>query len=291
MTAKTVGPTVLISEQVGQLKRLVLKTAMSIARKLPFASDYYNYYWQFPRRMTACRGVYHSFAEALQSLPSDARMGHNQSDIHEHEAIDRLTSGWALGEFNPQDYPVLVWLGSAFRQSLAVFDFGGNLGQAYYAYRKYLQYPQDLRWLVCEVPEIVKAGERLATQSNSPGLSFTDEFTDIDEINILLTGGTLQYLETSLADMLKPMKSKPHHILINQMPLYDGKSFVTLQNIGYAFTPYKIWNRAEFIATLESVGYELVDSWSYNRTCSIPFHPDRFVSAYHGMYFRFGSGK
>ena len=43
-------------------------------------------------------------------LISERRMGHNQSDIHEHDAIDSLTSGWALGEFNPQDYPVLVWL-------------------------------------------------------------------------------------------------------------------------------------------------------------------------------------
>ena len=105
-------------------------------------------------------------------LISERRMGHNQSDIHEHDAIDSLTSGWALGEFNPQDYPVLVWL---------------------------------------------------------------------------------------------------------------------ISNIGYAFTPYKIWNRDEFIATLKAVGYELIDSWSYNRTCSIPFHPDRFVNAYHGMYFRLGS--
>lgn len=282
MTTKMVGPIVLISELVSWLKQ----SAMKVARKLPFASDYYHYYRKFPRDMTACRGVYHTFAEALQALPSNSRISHNQSDIHDHDQIGRLTSGWEPGEFNPQDYPILVWLASVFTNSSAVFDFGGNLGQAYYAYRKYLKYPQDLRWLVCDLPEIIKAGEKLAKQSNSLGLSFTQKFSDIEDIDILLTGGTLQYLETSLADMLKLIESKPRHILINQMPLYDGKSFITLQNIGYAFSPYKIWNRAEFITTLNSVGYELIDSWSYSRTCFIPFHPDRFVDAYHGFYFR-----
>jgi putative methyltransferase (TIGR04325 family) len=102
----------------------------------------------------------------------------------------------------------------------------------------------------------------------------------------LLTCGTLQYIEPSLSEMLGQLKTKPRHILINRVPFYDGEMFITLQNIGYAFCPYKIQNRAEFIASLASIGYELIDSWTLSRSCYIPFHPERFVRNYYGFYLR-----
>jgi hypothetical protein len=36
------------------------------------------------------------------------------------------------------------------------------------------------------------------------------------------------------------------------------------------------------------MGYELVDAWKNERTCSIPFHPEYFVDGYSGFYFRKG---
>lgn len=266
-----------------RLKQLAKK----IVRKTPIISDYYHYYWDFTNRTTACRGVFNTFTEAIHSLPPGSRVGYNPSDIHDHSSIGKLTSGWEIGEFNSGDYPILLWLQSALADGSTIFDLGGNLGQAYYAYKKYLQYPQDLKWVVCDLPEIVKAGEKLAEKNDSSGLSFTVEFSDVEGANILLTNGTLQYLEPSCAGLLEQLKIKPKHILINQLPLYEGESFITLQNIGYAYVPYKIQNRAEFIRSLNALSYELIDSWHDYRTCSIPFHPERFVSGYHGFYFRF----
>lgn len=117
-------------------------------------------------------------------------------------------------------------------------------------------------------------------------MSFTVDFADAEGADILLTVGTLQYIEASLAELLSQLKVKPRHVVINQVPFYDGSTFITLQNIGYAFCPYKIQNQAEFLASLTSLGYELIDSWEDGRTCLIPFHPQRFVSAYHGFYLR-----
>lgn len=267
---------------------LLKKIATKIVRKVPIVSDYYHYYWCFPRDITACRGVFNTFSEALRALPSGSRGGYNQPEIHNYSSVGvaQLTASRNLGELQPSDYPVLERLASAFKDSLTVFDLGGNVGVSYYAYRNYVQYPDRLCWMVCELPELVKAGEKLARETDSPGLSFTEKFSDAEGSDILLTCGTLQYLEPSLAELLGQLKAKPKHILINYVPFYDGKTFITLQNIGYAFSPYKIQNRAEFIADLSSLGYELIDSWQDNRTCYIPFHPKRFVRAYHGFYLR-----
>jgi putative methyltransferase (TIGR04325 family) len=163
---------------------------------------------------------------------------------------------------------------------------GGNVGLAYYAYQKYLQYPDDLNWLVCEILEIVKAGEKIAGEKGINHLFFTSDFSQGDGYNILLSCGALQYIEEGLDRLLQSLNHKPKHILINHVPFGDRQSFITLQNIGYAFCPYKIQNKAEFVSNLNSLDYELIDTWKIKRNCIIPFRPDYFVSAYHGFYFR-----
>jgi putative methyltransferase (TIGR04325 family) len=265
----------------------MLKTVLNkILTKLPIVSDYYRYYWSFPRTITACRGVYSSFAEAARDIPPGAKVGYNQPEIRLAPSVAKLTAAFEADEFNPTDYPVLVWLAAAFTNSSRIFDLGGNVGQAYYTYQKFLQYPQSLHWIVCDLPEVIKAGDKLASTADNPGLSFTENFTDADGAEIFLTCGTLQYIETPLAQMLGQLKTKPQHLSINRVPFYEGKQFITLQNIGYAICPYKIQNRTEFIDSLTAIGYKLIDSWKWDRTCHIPFHPARFIPNYCGFYFR-----
>ena len=255
-------------------------------KNIPIVSDYLRYYWSFYQTITACRGVYRTFSEALQSVPKGAKGGYNQPEISKHTSAAKLTAAREADEFNQQDYPIVAWLASAFTNSSTVCDLGGNVGHAYYSYKKFLQYPHDFRWLVCEIPAVVKAGEELAKMGDNPGLYFTTEFAQTESSEILITCGTLQYIETPLAEMLRTLQRKPRHILINQVPFYDGETFITLQNIGYTFCPYKIQNLHEFITSLDALGYELIDCWKLNRSCSIPFHPDRFVSNYEGFYLR-----
>jgi putative methyltransferase (TIGR04325 family) len=257
-----------------------------IIKVIPILSDYYHYHRSFPRETTACRGVFQTFMEASASLPQQLPIGHRQPEIHNHPSISQLTAGRNVGEFSCIDYPVIFWLNAALKDGSTIFDLGGNVGLGYYSFQKYLQYPDDLHWMVCEIPEVAQAGEKLAKEMNSSGLFFTEEFIKAEGANILLTCGTLQYIEASLASSLELLNVKPRHILVNHVPFYEGETFVTLQNIGYAYCPYKIQNRAEFIASLTALNYDLIDSWQFNRTCSIPFHPDRLVRAYHGFYFR-----
>ena len=259
-----------------------------IIKKIPIVADYYNYHWIFPQKITACRGVYSSFHEALKAVPTEKLAGYNQPIISQHQSVAQLTACSEIGVFDPIDYPVLLWLKSAFADSSTVFDLGGNVGLAYYAYRRFLNYADNLQWLVCEIPEIVKAGQKIAIEKNINNLSFTTDFTKADGNEILLTCGTLQYLDETLPELIARLQVKPKHILIHHVPFYDGESFTTIQNIGYSCCPYKIQNQKEFIDRLISLGYKQIDRWVIHRSCSIPFHPNR-ASSYYGFYFQLDS--
>lgn len=267
---------------VRKLKQLPKK----IINRLPIISDYYNYYWSFPRKITACRGVYNTFADATKSLPPDSRISHNQLDIHEHSAISELTSCRTLGKIDSIDIPLIPWLKLALNDSSTIFDLGGNVGVSYYGFQKHLYFSENMRWIVCELPEIVKAGEKIAKETNSRELSFTTEFLEANGTDILFTSGTLQYIEKSLAELLIQLKKKPKYLLINHVPFYDGKTFVTVQNIGYAYSPYKIQNKAEFIESIIALDYEYIDGCTWKRKCSIPFHFERLVREYSGLFFK-----
>jgi len=139
---------------------------------------------------------------------------------------------------------------------------------------------------VCEVPAVAIQGEQLAKRRNAQGLSFTTKFEDANDADILLAAGSLQFIEAPLPSLLSNLEQKPRHLLINRTPFCDTASFVTLNNTGPTICPYRIRNLAVFIAGLENIGYALVDIWKTpDLSCYIPFHPERTVEAYRGMYF------
>ncbi|MFM6005971.1 MAG: methyltransferase, TIGR04325 family, partial [Sphaerospermopsis kisseleviana] len=152
------------------------------------------------------------------------------------------------------DYPVLFWFRKILDQNSSppptIFDFGGNVGTHYYTYSHFLDYSHELKWLVCDVPQIVKAGQELADERNVD-LQFTTEFAEANAKQIFIASGSIQYVQSlSLSLLSKP----PVHLLINRLPLYDGKSFVTLQNGGKVFYPQYVFNRKEFIDSLSELG-------------------------------------
>ncbi|MDV2998475.1 MAG: hypothetical protein N5P05_000081 [Chroococcopsis gigantea SAG 12.99] len=260
----------LISKPLKNLK-LKIKNVLTTA---PIISDYYNY-WAFSRTPNAYRGVFSTFTEAERAISERKRCGYDQAGYFSIAAV---------GEFNPKDYPIIFWLQSVLTPKATIFDFGGRLGEtSYYAYRNYIHDPRDWCWTIYDVPEVVKVALPRVKDDN---LAFTFDFSDASGVDIFLTCGTLQYVEGDLNELLSGLEYKPTHILINRVPFYDGPEYFTLQNLCFALTPYKIQNRSQFIKSIESIGYELIDSWQDHRTVNIPFHGDRFVSGYHGFYFR-----
>ena len=268
-----------------QSKRSPKRILRGIIEQIPVLSDLYADRWLFYKQGNAFRGVFPSLEEALAAIPPSYSSSYNLPQLHQAPAAN--LEQIHRSSLNPRDYPVIFWLQSILEQNSILVDFGGKTGGSYYSYQKYLDFGKDLRWIVCDLPAAVESGSQFAQQIGARQISFTSDLSSIESPNIFLTCGTLQYVEPSLAELLSSsLASKPRHLIINRVPFYDGKQFITLQNLRKSIVPYKIQNRTEFINAISLLDYELIDSWSNTRTCSIPFHPECFVNGYHGFYFR-----
>jgi putative methyltransferase (TIGR04325 family) len=227
------------------------------------------------------RGVYESFDQAKGAASRTTRIGYNHADL-----AGRYRAELFL-DLDNSEYPVLYHLHRILTDGCTVLDFGGNVGVHYLRYRKYLDLDR-IKWIVSDVPEITKVGR--ATCAGIPNVAFVNELggLDADRIDVLLASNSLQYVEShdSLLPGLIAKGLKPRHILIDQLPLYDGPRFVTLQNGGLVRYPQYVFNRAEYLTAISKLDYELVDSWDCrNFSCVVPFHSDRSVRAYTGLYF------
>jgi putative methyltransferase (TIGR04325 family) len=226
------------------------------------------------------RGVFSSFDEAARSAPSQAPIGYDTAEAGQmyRDRMERVYSS---------DYPVLFWLRDVFRDGRRVFDLGGHVGVSFYAYERFLDYPADLRWTVCDVPAVVDAGAALARERGETRLDFTTSFADADGADVLSCAGSLQYIDEPIDSLLTDLERRPRHILINKTPTHATREFVTLQNIGVTYCPYRVFARAAIPESLVKLGYELVDTWeNLDMGCYVPFRPDVNPVVYVGYYLR-----
>jgi len=252
------------------------------AWRIPVLSQFlaWDYAREFAQRpMNKFRGVYGSFAEAERAIPAGERIGYDHVELvtlYRHRIEKACQS----------DYGPLYWLRGIVDPHTFIFDLGGHVGVSYYGWSRYLGYPPGLRWLVYDLPAIVRGGVELASQRESSGLAFTSNLEDGRDCNVFLAAGSLQYLDISLPAIFAAVGCRPKHLIVNKVPLYDGKTFVTVQSTGRAFHPYRIFNRDEFVSGITALGYRAVDDWvNREQHCEIPFSRGRDIDAYSGYYF------
>lgn len=235
----------------------------------------------FQRSAHAFRGVYSTYDEAMAAAPKDRQLGYDNAEAAAYYRE-------RLHQVYPADYPVLFWLREIFESGArTVFDLGGHVGIGFFAYQKFLQYPEGLQWRVCDVPAVCEAGRGLAAESNAEALSFTTDRSEATDFDVLFTSGALQYLEEGFIDVLAALSRPPRHLLLNLVPLGPNPPFYTLQTIGVAYCPYRIESSDTLTRGLADLGYEAVDLWENpEKSCFIPFHPENSLDAYQGGYFR-----
>ena len=226
------------------------------------------------------RGIYSSYDQAQRSAPPSKLIG------YDHPDAATIYVGQTDRIF-PSDYPVLWWLQKLWLDGCThVFDLGGNIGVSYRAYRRLATYPALLRWVVHDVPAVLKLGREWASEHDTPGhLSFTENVEDATGTDILLVNGALQYLPYELGDLLDRLNKLPRHLLVNRLPLHPTESFFTLQN-GDVFSPYRVQSESRFVASVAAHGYSIVDRWKVPElNCRIPFAPAHSFNGYHGFFF------
>ena len=238
---------------------------------------YERRYRQWPG---AFRGVYPDFAAAIAAAPSEMPLGYDSEEMASLY-LDLHDRVW------PTDYPTMLWLQKALPGIRKLFDLGGHLGISFYGFSRYLAFPASLRWLVCDVPAVVEKGRELARTRGAERLEFTTRQEECDGAEVLHASGSLQYLEAPLEALLDRLARPPGHLFLNKLPLHDGPAFVTLQHTVHAYSPYRVFNREQFIAGFTTRGYELVDSWDdRERSCVVPYFPGHAVGRYTGLYLR-----
>ncbi len=210
---------------------------------------------RFLNRVTFPRGVYDSFEEAAAAAAKTGKPGHENpgnAETHWNLASALLIS----------DYPVLYWMNQA-GSDLRVLDYGGNVGNLYYAYRKHLKVAQ-LDWTVWDLPMMIEAGRSIAQEKNTPSeLRFGVSSDPFPNVNFALLCGSYHYWEGTASDFVARFPAPPKHILINRSPMVDGevKDHATVQFSQYCALPCTIRNKRDLAAAFESAGYRLVDSW------------------------------
>jgi len=247
------------------------------------AEPIYRYqFLRFRRPGNACFGVFGTYAEAhalAKSLHGPATYDLAEAGRLYRERLERVVAS---------DYPSIYWLSRLLAAGeRRIFDLGGHIGISYYGFSRYIEYPADLQWLVHDLPAIADAGRSHAVLHDPKRrLAFSAGPDAADGCDILFTSGALQYLDYTLPDLLRRLQQRPSHILVNLVPMHPDRSFFTLQNIRIAICPYRVAAVPEFIAGMESMGYDLIDHWqSRERNLRVPFRHGYEVDSYHGFYF------
>lgn len=260
-----------------------IETAVPLVRKW-HRFEYEQHFLRVAEWERLFSGVYASFDAAEAAIPT----GRNNS----YDNPDSATFLGHKGSVRSSDYPVLFWLAQLLPNHPRVFDFGGYLGISFYSFESMLGYPPGLQWTIYDVPAVVQAGAELARQKGRSELRFTTDFSDVRDSSLLLSFGSLQFPQQTLAEFLTPLESRPQHILVNKLPLTERATFYTLHNMGPALAPYRVQNREEFLRSLQALGYEVVAEWENPEFgCYIPLHPDESVKAFTGMYLRWKGAK
>ncbi|MGJ7509334.1 TIGR04325 family methyltransferase [Variovorax sp. GT1P44] len=210
-------------------------------------------------------GSFESFAAAEAGAPPSKAIGYDNA-----EAAKALYSH----QLYFYDYPGLFWLSRALDEGMrSVFDLGGHVGIKYYAFRRVLPFPADLRWKVCDVPGVVKTGQDLAVQREATDqLGFTTDFRDASGFDVLYASGSLQYLPLRMSEIIAQLPVKPRRIVINTAAVHEERTLYTLNSIGFAVCPYRIQHHDELLADLAASGYKRRDAWrNEGKPIEVPF--------------------
>lgn len=229
------------------------------------------------------RGDYENFAEATRHIPDTKPVGYDNPEpaMMYREVMSSLRS---------YDYPVLYWLNRTGYEPRTILDYGGHVGVLYYGINRLQPLPEGTRWIVFDVPTVVETGAELAREKDAVQLEFTATLENLDDIDVFLASGSLQYVEKSLVEVLGELGKKPKHMILNMIPLHPLRQFITINAMDVVYCPYKISHLDAFLTDMSESGYRVRDQWvNDNKQCHIPFVPEAVGIQYYGMYLSLGN--
>jgi putative methyltransferase (TIGR04325 family) len=232
-------------------------------------------------RIHPAGGLYSSFEEGWAAARSTHLPGHE--DPQEIQVHLNFSEG-----LRSSDYAALYWLARIGGPCLRVFDYGGNVGNLFYGYSRYLADTNLLDWIVCDIPSVNEQGRRIAHERGTSMLSFADSARGVTKDYVVLLSGAFHYWEKSVGEFLGQFSDPPLHVLINRSPVHKTQpSFVTVQRTETCAFPCIVRNESGMISDFHANGYTLIDQWrALELSLILPLYPLQSVPYYSGYYFK-----
>jgi putative methyltransferase (TIGR04325 family) len=226
------------------------------------------------------RRVFASFPAAQTCASRYIQAGHEHADeISYHTSIS--------GIVRESDYPLLFHLAPLAPELRHVFDHGGNVGNLFYAYQTKLRFPPTLSWTVYDLPVKKPLGEKLAAERGETRIRFADTLAEASGSDVFIASGSLHYFEQPLHEILRQLERLPNRVFVNRTPYSAGADLITVQDNRSYLVPCKLHSRANLVAGMQALGYELVSEWPVHELrLLVPTHPDLCSRTYAGFYFR-----
>ncbi|MDE1177887.1 MAG: methyltransferase, TIGR04325 family [Edaphobacter sp.] len=231
-------------------------------------------------KLLVYRRPFRTLGEAESSLAGLGGSGHESKEYANlHLQLNESA--------RPSDYAALYYMEKVLPAVRSVFDLGGNVGNLFYCYSKYLKGLEGVTWTVMDLPENVRRGRELAKERDASQLTFSESWQDASGVDLLIACGCLHYFEKPFAQMILELKQKPPYVLINRTAMSDGEPVATVQDNGFSHTACMLHNREQVIAGLKEIGYVLEDQWrAPELSLEIPGYPEHRVWSYAGMFLR-----
>lgn len=221
---------------------------------------------------------FRTLPEAEAAVLPYAGGGHrNEANVDLHLKLNRKP--------RPSDYAAMFHLAENCSTARSIFDFGGNVGNLYYCYAKYIRFRNDLIWSVYDLPDNIKRGEQLAEDRKAQRLRFTERLDDASGADVLIASGSLHYFDKPLPQIVEELPRKPHFVLVNRTPLTDAGNIAIVQDAGAFRVACMLYNRDELIRDFVRLGYRVVSTWEAPELkLDVPASPEHSVSAYSGFW-------
>jgi putative methyltransferase (TIGR04325 family) len=253
---------------------------LKVVKKLPWSLVSKNPRFGYANQWV---GIYPTWAAAMAAIPKNNPVGYDQ------DAAREMFTHYPTSLMRPSDYATVVHLRTLLRPAMRVIDVGGSIGTAYYIAAKYFALPDPLEWVIYDVPAVLEAGRQVAEREGErgKGLRFLEKLEEGGRFDVFFSSGSLQLIEDTLPQLLAKLAELPKYVLINRIPVWDEPAYVCLNDMGFSFAPYNIFNRKAWVGAMEDLGYELADSWACPESrFTVRFKPKTRLNAYSGFYFK-----
>lgn len=134
--------------------------------------------------------------------------------------------------------------------------------------------------------EVCKVGRQVL--GTEPRIRFQSVLPDQGHFDIVHCGSSIEYVDDWLGTLALLAGYAPAWMIFVNLPAADNKTFVTTQNYHGKRIPVRFWSFADFVSSVQALGYELVfksrfrGSW---REAFARMPTGHFEPAYRAEYF------